>query len=82
MVAPSKNEVLHNGGRRKNEYKSTKMSVGALFPVGWSTGSASLCYVLVEHGGVAKPPLARFNLGAPVNSTVGVCAKMSTSVQK
>jgi hypothetical protein len=28
MAAPSKNEVLHNGGtRRKNEYKSTKMSV-------------------------------------------------------
>jgi hypothetical protein len=63
MVAPSKNEVLHNGGRRKNEYKSTKMSVGTLFPVGWPTRSASLC-----HGGVAKLLLS-FNVGA------SVCAK-------
>jgi hypothetical protein len=55
------------------------MSVGALFPVGWHTGSASLCHVLVELGGVANPV---FNVGAPVNSTVGECAKMSTNVQK
>jgi hypothetical protein len=34
MVAPSKNEVLHNGGRRKNEYTSTTMSVVGVVPSG------------------------------------------------
>ena len=34
-----KNEVLHNGGRRNNEYKSTTMSVVGVYP-GRSIGSA------------------------------------------
>jgi hypothetical protein len=34
MVATSTNEVLHNGGRRQIEYKSTTMSVVGVVPGG------------------------------------------------